>query len=98
MVAGFSRQAAEPFIEADVAKAHLAQRHKRALLKPASKISGVGIAHDVTRISYRPQIAGDDFVEWRAISAGDVDSSISRRRERHFGKDGSNIIRCDGLQ
>jgi len=81
-----------------VAKAHLAQRHKRALLKLASKISGVGVAHDVTRIAYRPQIAGDDFVEWRSISASDLDGAISRRRERHIGKDGCNIIRRDGLQ
>ena len=71
-----------------MAKAHLAQRHKRALLKLASKISGVGVAHDVTRIGYGPQIAGDDFVEWRSISASDLDGAISRRRERHIGKDG----------
>ena len=81
-----------------MAKAHLARRHKRALLKLASKISGVGVAHDDTPIAYRPQIAGDDFVEWRSISASDLDGAISRRRERHIGKDGCNIIRRDGLQ
>ena len=34
--------AAEPFVEADVAKAHLAQRHKRALRKPASQYRASG--------------------------------------------------------
>jgi hypothetical protein len=81
-----------------VANAHLAQRHKRALRKPASPISGFRVAHDVTRIAYRPQIAGDDFVEWRSISASDLDGAISRRRERYIGEDGCNVIRRDGLQ
>ena len=45
-----------------MAEARLAQRHERALLDPAAKVSGLGVAHDLTRVADRLQIAGDDFV------------------------------------
>jgi hypothetical protein len=55
--------AAEPFVETDTAEARLAQRHKRVLLDPAAEASGLGVAHHLTRVADRLQIAGDDFVE-----------------------------------
>ena len=30
--------------------------------------------------------------------AGDLDDAASRRRERHIGNDGSNVVRRDGLE
>jgi hypothetical protein len=53
--------------------------------------------HDLTRVAYRPQIAGDDFVERRSIRVGDLDDAVSRRREHHIGNDGSNVVRRDAL-
>src|SRR5882672_10850512 len=90
--------AAEPFIETDAAEARFAQRHERALLDPAAPVSGLRVAYDLTRIADRLQIAGDDFVERRSFRPGDVDDAASRRRERHIGNDGSNVVRRDGLE
>src|SRR5213078_1622067 len=70
---------AEPFVETDAAEARLAQRHERVLLDPAAEISGLGVAHDLTRVADRLQIAGDDFVERRSFRAGDLDDAVSRR-------------------
>jgi hypothetical protein len=46
-----------------MAEASFAQRHERALLDPAAPVSGRGVAHDLTRVADRLQIAGDDFVK-----------------------------------
>ena len=78
--------------------ARLAQRHERALLDPPAEVSGRGVAHDLTRVTDRLQIAGDDFVERRAFRAGDLDRAVSRRRERHIGNAGSHVVRRDGLE
>ena len=51
-----------------------------------------------TRVADRLQIAGDDFVERRSFRASDLDDTVSRRRERHTGNDGSNVVRRDGLE
>ena len=88
----------EPVVETDAAEARFAQRHQRALLDPAAKVSGLGIAHDLARVTDRLQIAGDDFVERRSFRAGDLDDAVSRRRERHIGDDRSNVVRRDGLE
>ena len=71
---------------------------QRALLDPAASASGRGVAHDLTRVADRLQIAGDDFVERRSFRAGDLDDATSRRRERHIGDDRSNVVRRDGLE
>ena len=68
------------------------------LLDPTAPVSGLGVAHDLTRVTDRLQIARDDFVEWCSFRAGDLDDAVSRRRERHIGNVGSNIIRRDGLE
>ena len=81
-----------------MAEARLAQRHERALLDPAAEVSGLGIAHDLTRVADRLQITGDDFVERCSFRAGDLDDAASRRRERQLGDDGSNVVRRDGLE
>src|SRR6516165_10320794 len=81
-----------------MAEARLAQRHERALLDPAAEVSGLGVAHDLTWVADRLQIAGDDFVEGRPFRAGDLDEAVARRRERHRGNDSSNIVRRDGLE
>src|SRR5947209_4690935 len=60
--------------------------------------TGLGVAHDLTRVADRLQIAGDDFVERRSFRAGDLDNAVSRRRERDIGNDGSNVVRRDGLE
>ena len=60
--------------------------------------SGLGVAHDLTRVADRLQIAGDDFVERRSFRAGDLDDTISRHRERHIGNDDSDVVRRDGLE
>src|SRR5882762_1651011 len=90
--------AAEPFVETDAAEARFAQRYERALFDPAAPVSGLRVAHDLTRVADRLQIAGDDLVERRSFGAGDLDDAASRRRERHIGNEGSNIIRRDGLE
>jgi len=59
-------------------------RHQRALLDPAAEVSGLGVAHDLTRVADRLQIAGDEFVERCAFRAGDLDDTVSRRRERRL--------------
>jgi hypothetical protein len=51
------------------------QRHERALLDPAAPVSGLGVAHDLTRVADRLQIAGDDFVEPGSFRAGDLDDA-----------------------
>ena len=56
------------------------------------------VAHDLTRLANRLQIAGDDFVERRSFRAGDLDDAVARRRERHIGNDGSNVVRRDGRE
>jgi hypothetical protein len=86
---------AEPFVEADTAEARLARRHERVLLDPAAPVSGLGVAHDLAWVADRLQIAGDDFVERASFRAGDLDEAASRRRERHIGNYGSNVVRRD---
>src|SRR5919108_1901196 len=95
---GFCICAGEPFVETDAAEARLAQRHERALLDPAAEVSSLGVAHDLTRVADGLQIAGDDFVEGCSLRAGDLDDAVARRRERHIGNDGSDIVRRDGLE
>jgi hypothetical protein len=90
--------AAEPFVETDAAEARFAQRHQRALFDPAPEVSGLGVAHDLTPVADRLQIAGDDFVKRCSFRAGDLDDAVSRCRERHIGNDGSNVVRRDGLE
>ena len=51
-----------------------------------------------SRVADRLQIAGDDFVERGSFRPGDLDDAVSRRRERHIGHDGSNVVRRDGLE
>src|SRR5262249_23593669 len=89
---------AEPFIEADVAEACFAQRHQRALLDPAAEVSGLGVAHHLTRIGDRLQIAGDELVERRSLWTSDLHCVVSRLRERHIGNDGSDVVRRNGLE
>src|SRR5215472_15263152 len=90
--------AADPFVETDAAEARFAQRHERALLDAASVVSGLGVTYDCTRVADRFQIAGDDFVERCPFWAGDLDDAVSRRRERHIGDAGRNVVRRDGLE
>src|SRR5262245_30243771 len=90
--------ATEPFVQTDAAEARLAQRHERVLFDPAAVVSGLGVAHDLTRVADRFQIAGDNFVEGRSVRAGDLDDAVSRRRERHIGNDGGNVVRRDRLE
>src|SRR5215813_8022205 len=66
---GCCLRAAEPFVEADAAEARFAQRHQRALLDATTPVSGLGVAHDLTRVADRLQIAGDEFVERRSLRA-----------------------------
>jgi len=42
--------------ETDAAEARLAQRHERVLLDPAAEVSGLGVAHDLTRGGVRLRI------------------------------------------
>ena len=79
-----------------MAEARRAQRHQRALLDPAAPVSGLGVAHDLTRVADRFQIAGDDFVERRSLRAGDLDDAVSRRRERYIGDVASNVVAAMG--
>ena len=62
-----------------MAEARFAQRHERTLLDPAAVVSSLGVAHDLTRVADRLQIAGDDFVERRSFRAGDLDDAVARR-------------------
>src|SRR5215831_7739293 len=91
-------RAAEPFVETDAAEARFAQRHQRVLLDPPAEVSGRGVAHDLTRVADRLQIAGDEFVERRAFRTGDLDDAVAWRRERYIGNDGSNVVCRDGLK
>src|SRR5215472_13675936 len=95
---GFWLRATQPFLEADMAEAGFAQRHERALLDPAAPVSGLGVAHHLTRVADRLQIAGDDFVKRHSFPAGNLDDAVLRRRERYIGDDSSNIVRRDGLE
>src|SRR5262249_48309961 len=95
---GFCLRTAQPFVETDAAEARFTQRHERALLDPSAEISGFGVAHDLTRVADCLQVAADDFVERRSFRAGDLDDAVSRRRERHIGNGGSNVVRRDGLE
>ena len=76
-----------------MAKARFAQRHERALLDPAAEVSGLGVAHDLTRVADRLQIAGDDFVERRPFGACGLDNAVARRRNY-----GSDVVGRDGLE
>src|SRR5438045_7928136 len=95
---GSCMRAPEPFVETDAAEARFAQRHERALLDTAAEVSGLGVTYDLTRVADRLQIAGDGFVERCSFRAGDLDDAASRRRERHIGDDGSNVVRRDRLK
>jgi hypothetical protein len=68
------------------------------LLDPAAEVSGLRVAHDLTRVADRLQVPRDNFVERRSFRAGDLDDAVSRRRERYIGNDGGNVIRRDGLE
>src|SRR5436305_5966305 len=89
---------AEPFVQTDAAEARFAQRYERVLLDPAAPVSGLGVAYDLMRVADRLQIAGDDFIKWRAFRAGDIDDAVSRRLECHLRNNGSNVLRRDGLK
>ena len=86
-------RAAKPLVETDAAKARLARRNQRVLLDPAAEVWGIGIADDLARIADRLQIAADDLVERRPFWAGDLQDAVSRRRARHFGNRGGNVVR-----
>ena len=58
----------------------------------ATEVSGLGVAHDLTRVADRLQIAGDDFVERRSFRAGDLDDTVSWRRERHISNENGNVV------
>src|SRR5207244_11815281 len=92
------RVEAAPFGDTEAAEARFAHRHEGELLYPAAEVSALGVAHDLTRVADRLQIAGHDFVERRSLRAGDLDDAVSRRRERHIGNDGGNVVRRDGLE
>ena len=81
-----------------MAEARFAQRDERVLLDPAAPVSRLGVAHDLTRVADRLQIAGDDLVERLSFRAGDLDDAVSRRRKRHLGDNSSNVVRRDGLE
>ena len=68
------------------------------LLDPAAPISGLRVAHDLARVADGLQITRHDFVERRSFRAGDLDDAASRRRERHIGNDGSDVVGRDGLE
>ena len=57
-----------------------------------------GVAHDLTVVADRLQIAGDDFVERRSFRAGDLDDAVSRRGQRCLGDDGGDVVRRDRLE
>src|SRR5262249_14983903 len=95
---GFFLRAAEPFVETDAAKPRFAQRHERAIVDPAAEVSGLGVTHDLPWVADRFQVAGDDVAERCSVPACDLDDAVSRRRERHIGDDGSNVVRSDGLE
>jgi len=91
-------RAAEPFIETDAAETRFPQRHERALLDAAAEVPSLGVTHDRTRVAYRLQIAGDDFVERRAFRAGDLNDAVLRRPDRRLGDEMSNVVRRDRLE
>jgi hypothetical protein len=45
-------------VETDAAEARFAQRHERNLLDPAAAVSGLGVAHDLTRVADRQSSGG----------------------------------------
>ena len=75
-----------------MAEARFAQRHQRVLLDPAAPVSRLGVAHHLTWVADRLQIAGDDFVERCSFRAGDLDDAVLRRCERYIRDDGGNGI------
>src|SRR5215469_5652563 len=95
---GCGAGAAEPFVEADAAEACLTQRHQRTLFNVPAEVAGVGVAHDGAGVAHSLQVAGDDLVERRAFRAGDLNDPVARRRQRHLGDDGSDVVRRDGLE
>src|SRR5215470_14915977 len=90
--------AAEPLVETNAAEARLAQRHQRVLFDPAPEVLGFRVAHYLSRVTDRLQVAGNEFVERRPFRAGDLDDPVARPRERHIGNVGSSIVRRDGLE
>ena len=85
----------------------LRNRCGRGALRPTARASaprhgrrssGPRVAHDVTRVADRLQVAGDDLVERRPFRAGDLDDAVAWRSERYVGDDGGNVVRCDGLE
>src|SRR5262245_35962430 len=95
---GSCLRAAEPCVQPDAAETRLAQRQERALLDPAARVSGLSVAHDLTRVADGLQVAGDDFVERCSFRAGNLDDTVSWCCKRHIGNAGSNIVRRDGLE
>src|SRR5262245_59506072 len=95
---GGCRQAVEPFVETDAAQPRLAQRHQRALLDTAAEVPRLAVPHDLARIADRLQIARDDVVERDPVRAGDLDDAVARRRDRHIGDGGGDVVRGDGLE
>lgn len=91
---------AEPFDKIDAAEACFSQRDERKLLGAAAEVPvpGLGVTHDLTRVTNRLQVAGDDVVERRSFRPGDLDDAVSWRCLRHIGNDGSNVVRSDRLE
>ena len=46
------------------------------LLDPAAVVPRLGVAHDLTRVADRLQVARDEFVERRPFRAGDLDDAV----------------------
>src|SRR5262245_29952913 len=67
-------------------------------LDPATEVSGLGITYHLARVADPLEIAGNNFVEWCAFRAGNLDDAVSRRCERHLGDLRGNIVRRDGLE
>lgn len=66
--------------------------------RPGHRSTALRVTNNFTRVADRLQIAGNYFVERSSFRAGDLDDAISRCRECHFGNDGSNVVRRDGLE
>src|SRR4051812_17709194 len=92
---GFCLRAPEPFVKTDAAEAGLPYRHERELLDPAAKVKRFGVAHDLTRVTDRLEIARDDFVERCSLRSSNLEDAISRRSDCHIGNRSSNVVRGD---
>ena len=68
------------------------------LIDAAAPVSGLGVTHDLTRVANRLQVAGDYFIERRSLRARDLDDAVARRRERHIGNAGGDVVRRDRLE